>query len=238
MDGGMDTQAAHRPLQAQQPLPEYLLNTYTWAYLTPLSLRLLDNTVIPTAILWGNLPRLVRYAAAEFKPGDLVLQAACVYGKLSATLAERVGLDGFLDVIDIAPIQVTHTRKKLAGHANARVRVADAAVLGGGPYDGVLCFFLLHEVPDDYKYRIVDALLRLVPVGGRVVFVDYHNPAWWHPLRPIMKLVFHTLEPFAFGVLRREIRDFASDPGDFEWTKETFFGGLYQKIVAVRRRES
>ena len=33
----------------------------------------------------------------------------------------------------------------------------------------------------------------------------------------------------------KEIAAFAGDDDRFEWRKETFFGGLYQKVVATRR---
>jgi len=67
------------------------------------------------------------------------------------------------------------------------------------------------------------------------VFVDYHRPHWAHPLKLITSIVFDTLEPFAKGLWRNEIRDFASDAGNFAWRKKTIFGGLFQKVVAERR---
>ena len=162
------------------------------------------------------------------------MQAANVYGNLSAELAATVGPDGRLDVIDIAPIQVEHCRQKLEKFPQARVRRADAANPGGGLYDVVFCFFLLHEVPDAKKHTVVDGLMQAVRPGGKIVFVDYHDASRWHPLRGLMRMVFRTLEPFAFGLIDGEIKDFASASAAFTWTKETFFGGLYQKVVAVR----
>ncbi len=234
MDGGMDTHSASA-IEVEPPqLPDYLIKTYTWAYLKPSSLVLLDNSVVVTAILWGNLNRLIRATCAELRPGQRVLQAANVYGRFSADLATTIGADGRLDVIDIAPIQVAHCRRKLAGFPHARARLADAAAPGGGTYDTVCCFFLLHEIPDDHKSLVVDALLAVVPPGGKVVFTDYHRAARWHPLRWPMSLVFRWLEPFAFGLVDREIADFASEREAFVWRKSTFFGGLYQKVVAER----
>ena len=72
--------------------------------------------------------------------------------------------------------------------------------------------------------------------GGKVLFVDYHRPVPWHPLRPVMAAVFRWLEPFADGLVSRPITDFAAHPQDFHWRKETRFGGLYQKMVAKRLR--
>ncbi|MBX3702725.1 MAG: rhodoquinone biosynthesis methyltransferase RquA [Steroidobacteraceae bacterium] len=222
--------------EAAIALPDYLVDTYSWAYLQPRSLRLLDRHVVVNCILWGNYRRLVRAACREFAAGDRVLQAASVYGNLSSRLADKVGDRGFLDVIDIAPLQVTHCRQKLSGRANVRVRVADAGAAGAQDYDGVCCFFLLHEVPDLQKRRIVNALLAAVRPGGKVVFVDYHRPARWHPLRPVMALIFRFLEPFAAGLVSRSIQHFAESPQDFDWHQRTRFAGLYQVVVATRQR--
>lgn len=216
------------------PLPAYLVDTYSWAYLHPRSLRWLDRHLVVNGILWGNYRGLVRAACSEFAGGQRVLQAASVYGDLSSRLAARLGNHGFLDVIDVAPLQVEHCRRKLAGRTNVRVRVADAANPGEGGYDGACCFFLLHEVPDATKRQIVDALLGAVRPGGKVVIVDYHRPARWHPLRPVMSAVFRWLEPFASSLLSCQVADLASQPAHFSSRKETRFGALYQKVVLER----
>ncbi len=215
-------------------LPDYLVDTYTWAYLRPASLLLLDNPLVVSSILWGNFRRLMRTACEEFVPGQKVLQAACVYGSFSESLARTVGSEGSLDVVDVAPLQVENCRRKLRYRPWARVRLADAAAPGGGPYDGVCCFFLLHEVPDSHKRSVIRGLLDSVRPGGRVVFVDYHKPKFWHPLRGLMSFVWRRLEPFAFGLVDTEIRKLAEDTDAFTWRKETYFGGLYQKVVAQR----
>src|SRR5512134_3522873 len=168
MDGGIETRSAAADEANVAQLPDYLVDTYTWAYLKPSSLVLLDNTFVVTSILWGNLSRLIRVNCAELGPGQRVLQAASVYGRYSSDLATTLGPSGRLDVIDIAPLQVAHCRRKLAGFPQARVRLADAARPGGGTYDAVCCFFLLHEIPDDHKRQVVDALLSAVPPGGKV----------------------------------------------------------------------
>ena len=221
---------------AQSALPDYLVDTYSWAYLRPRSLHLLDRHFVVNGILWGNYRRLADWACTHFSGGERLLQAASVYGDLSARLAERVGASGFLDVIDIAPLQVNHCRKKLAGRGNVSVHVADAAAPPRSGYDGICCFFLLHEIPDRHRRLVVDALLAAVRPGGIVVFVDYHRPAWWNPLRPVMALVFRWLEPYADALLQTRIEDVATRTVDVEWKSETRFGALYQKVVARRLR--
>lgn len=233
-----DTSSPAPFVQAPVPaaaLPDYLRQTYTWAYLHPRALRWLDRAPVVSAILWGNAGRLMRWAAAQFASGEHVLQAACVYGGFSPMLARRVGVDGRLEVVDVAPIQVANAQRKLAGLPQATVRVADLAQPLDAHYDAVCCFFLLHEVPVDARRRIVANLLAAVRPGGRAVFVDYHRPARWHPLAPVMALVFRWLEPYAPSLLDTPIETLAAEAEAFTWRKETRFGGLYQLVVAQRR---
>lgn len=216
-------------------LPAYLVDTYTWAYLNPRNVALLDRDLVVNAILWGNMRRLQWALLSELQPGMEVLQSAHVYGSLTAVMARLLGPRGFLDVIDVSPLQVANCRRKLRAFPQASVRVADAAAPGEGLYDLVSCFFLLHELPTDYKRCVVDALLARVAPGGKAVFVDYHRPARFHPLKPVMSVVFDLLEPYAKGLWDHEIADLAADGQCFAWRKETMFGGLYQKVVAVRK---
>ena len=95
-------------------LPDYLRNTYSWAYLDHRTMPWLDRPVVVSAILWGNASRLMDAAVGEFSPGQRVLQAAAVYGDFSPRLARRLGDGGQLTVVDVAPIQIANTRRKLA----------------------------------------------------------------------------------------------------------------------------
>lgn len=216
-------------------LPEYLRKTYTWAYVNPRNVNLLDHGIVVQTILWGNGNRLMDWAFKEFSAGQELMQPASVYGPFSRRLANVVGPDGYLEVRDIQNVQIEHTRPKVEGLKQVRLKVADASQPVGREFDGVCCFFLLHEVPDDWKERIVNSLLDCVRPGGKVVFVDYHNPSNLHPLKPIMLAVNKLLEPYTEGLYAREICDFAKDKDKFTWTKELMFGKLYQKVVAVRK---
>lgn len=220
-------------------VPSYLMQTYRWAYLDQRTLPWLDRPSVVSAILWGNAGRLMRGAVAEFEPGQKVMQAACVYGDFSRLLAERVGRSGALEVVDVAPLQLANAQRKLAGLPQVRLRCEDLALArdeGATPaYDGVCCFFLLHEVPEQARQLIVDRLLAMVRPGGKVVFVDYHQPARWHPLAPLMAAIFRWLEPFAPSLLTQSLEILSPRAGQFDWHKRTLFGGLYQHVVAVRR---
>ena len=230
-------------LESVEWVPGYLVRTYKWAYLTPRSVYWLDRQWVVNTILWGQAERLISQAVGFFQPGQRVLQAACVYGDFSARLAQRLGPSGQLDVVDVAPIQIANLRRKFSRLSSSampqiRLRVADLAVsknLAGAVFEGVCCFFLLHEVPWSVRQRLVHNLLAAVEPGGRIVFVDYHAPHSGHLLRGVMHTVFRTLEPFAGSLLEQDIETISPRGCDFDWHKTTVFGGLYQIVTGVRR---
>jgi ubiquinone/menaquinone biosynthesis C-methylase UbiE len=223
------------PLFTPPVIPDYLKNTYNWAYINPASVSFLDREIIVWAILWGNSERLKRAAFKEIEPETKVLQAAYVYGDFSPSLARHIGPKGQLDVVDIVPLQVDNCQRRLKNEPWASARVADAAQPGGGPFDSVCCYFLLHEMPHDKKIEVIRGLLDCVAPGGRAVFIDYHKPARFHPLKGIMHFIWRTLEPYAVELTETEIVSLADYGESFSWSKETFFGGLYQKVVATRK---
>jgi SAM-dependent methyltransferase len=215
-------------------IPDYLHKTYYWAYLNPRNVKLLDREWVVRTILWQQHNRLTQMALTEIEPGQHVLQTACVYGNFSLALASHIGAEGKLEVMDVAEVQVRNCRRKLAAHKHASVRHQDVLYLRDETFDVVCCYFLMHELPDDYKRGVAAALLDCVRPGGKLVFVDYHKPHWAHPLKLITSLVFDTLEPYAKGLWREEIATFAGNDARFAWRKETYFGGLFQKVVATR----
>ena len=229
---------SHSPPQAtvavKPDVPDYLQDVYYWAYINPRNVKWLDREIVVRTILWQQHNRLQRLAFAEIETGQRVLQSACVYGSFSANLVEHVGPQGTLDTFDVAEIQVINTRKKLAAYPNATVHHGNVLEMDLDPFDRICCYFLLHEIPEEQKNQAVNLFLSKVVPGGKVVFVDYHKPRWWHPLKLITSIIFDTLEPFAKGLWRKEIRDFADQPERFSWRKETIFGGLFQKVVATR----
>jgi len=215
-------------------IPAYLQDTYYWCYISPRNVKLLDREIVVRTILWQQHRKLQKLAFAEIQPGQSVLQAASVYGSFAPNLAAHVGPEGSLDVVDVARVQVNSVTRKLQDYPNATVHHANIVDFSKKPFDVVCCYFLLHEVPDEYKYKIVDQLLKKVNPGGKVVFVDYHKPRWWHPLKLITSIVFDTLEPFAKSLWRNEIKSFAREADRFQWRQETIFAGLFQKVVATR----
>ena len=142
-----------------------------------------------------------------------------------------------LDVVDILPIQLTNLASKFPADERIALIQGDSSSLAmpDASYDQVLLFFLLHEQPEHVRRKTLAEAWRVVKPGGRVVIVDYHLPRPWHPLRLLMTGVFRRLEPYAMDLWEHEIQEFmprAAQPASL--SKETYYGGLYQKLVLVR----
>jgi SAM-dependent methyltransferase len=221
-------------------LPAYMTEVYDWAYVDPTWVRWLDHNIVVKTLLFGNDRRLMRRYLKRIRPGMRVWQVAHVYGDLVQLAAQAAGPTGCFHLTDVTPIQIAHAHYKLDAYPWTKVIRQDAGLHAGEPdmaYDLICSFFLLHEVPDHWKRIIVDNMLAQLPDAGEVLFVDYHRPAHWQPIRYILKWVNRLLEPFAEALWQHEISHFASHPERFEWNKETLFGGVYQ-VVSVTRKNT
>ncbi len=235
---------ANRSIAESQPGPDvkpphYLTAHYWWAYVHPRAVWFFERQWLINLILWGNYTRLHNAAMAEL--GDVLpgttLQVACAYGDLTARLLQRVAAGGGrLDIVDVLPVQLENLRAKLPSGAPARLLAMDSAELrlADASYDRALLFFLLHEQPRDYRERTLSEVFRVVRPGGEIVIVDYALPRWWHPLRYLWRPVLAALEPFSLDLWRDEIVSWLPAALRAEWRKQSYFGGLYQKVV-IRR---
>jgi ubiquinone/menaquinone biosynthesis C-methylase UbiE len=219
--------------------PHYLTAHYWWAYMHPKAIWFFERQWLVNLILWGNYARLRNAAMTELGealPGT-TLQVACAYGDLTGKLVQRVAAGGGgLDVIDVLPMQLENLLHKLPSGAPARLLAMDSAdlKLPDASYDRALLFFLLHEQPADYRERTLSEVFRVVRPGGKIVIVDYALPRWWHPLRYLWRPLLATLEPFALDLWRHEIAHWLPEAVQAGWPKQSFFGGLYQKVVIKR----
>ena len=215
-------------------IPRYLKRHYWWAYMHPRALKLFERQWLVNLILWGNYAQLRDAALTELGqslPGA-TLQVACVYGDLTPHLSNRVAGGGRLDIVDVLPVQLTNLRNKLPPNAPARLLSMNSANLSlpDASYDRALVFFLLHEQPNCYRVRTMREIVRVIKPGGKIIVVDYARPRWWHPLRYLFRPVLARLEPFALDLWRQDIAHWLP-PACMIRSRQSFFGGLYQKVV-------
>jgi ubiquinone/menaquinone biosynthesis C-methylase UbiE len=217
-------------------VPAYLQKIYWWAYVHPNAVKIFERDWLVNLILFGNYSSLRDAALEEIGTNvkGTTLQVACAYGDLTPRLRERLADDGNLHVIDVLPIQLQNLKRKLPPDMRVSLIQRDSAALGfaDASYDRALVFFLLHEQPEDVRRRTLAEACRVVKPGGKVVVVDYHRPDNWNPVRHPLRALLKRLEPYADDLWNNEIETYL--PQDVKFSslrKETYFGGLYQKIV-------
>jgi ubiquinone/menaquinone biosynthesis C-methylase UbiE len=220
-------------------IPSYLQKIYWWAYVHPRAVKIFEREWLVNLILFGNYSKLRDAALDEVgkQASGRTLQVACVYGDLTPRLRERHGSDGALDVIDVLPIQLQNLQQKLAPDTSVTLFQRDSAALGFADqsYERVLVFFLLHEQPESVRRNTLEEAFRVVKPGGKVIIVDYHRPSHWNPLRRPLQALLRRLEPFADDLWQHDLECyFPSGIKPSCIHKQTFFGGLYQKVVVTR----
>jgi ubiquinone/menaquinone biosynthesis C-methylase UbiE len=233
-DNSRATAENHNPAPE---IPEYLQDTYWWAYLHPKSFYFFERKWVVNLILWGNMKRLTEMVLEELteEPQSRILQIACVYGEFSSKVAEHLDKTGSrLEIVDVAPIQLENVEKKLIGNKNIGLHNLDSTSMTfpDASFDQTVVFFLLHEQPEDARRKTVEEAIRVTQPGGKVIFVDYHGPKRSNPMRYVMKPILSWLEPFAMDLWREELPAFFPEgvtPEQIE--SEFYFGDLYQKIV-------
>lgn len=218
-------------------VPSYLQDNYWWAYVHPRAVRFWERQWLINLILFGNLVRL-RDAALDDLGQSIsgrTLQVACVYGDFTVKFAERIAPGSTLDVVDVLPIQLQNLRRKLPPSAPVTLHHADSTALGFSDaiFDQVVVFFLLHEQPPGVREQTVKEAIRVLKPGGKLLFVDYHRPVRWHPLRfVLLEPILRVLEPFSMGLWNHEISEWLPRTARPRQTrKETYYGNLYQKVT-------
>ncbi len=219
-------------------IPDYLHKVYWWAYVHPNAVKFFERQWLVNLILWGNFARLRNCALDALSDGQTVsghtLQLACVYGDFTWQLSQRLSAEAQLDVVDVLPIQLRNLKQKLPCCEQVRCIQANSANLSFAAtdtYDQAILFFLLHEQPEDTRRATLQEALRVVKPGGKIVVVDYHKPAAWHPLRYIMYPVLRWLEPYALALWQKELNFWLPQVPSQSIVKVLSCGGLYQQIV-------
>lgn len=224
---------------AKPNLPAYLDLIYGDIYNDAEKCAGQDNAFTCSRKLFFQYRRLVNAAVRELKMNQSVLQMGIVFGSEMDEIAMAVGAYGQYDIVDINPLQVERvTEKYWKVYPGMKIFCQDAAGLKlKNNYDVVLCFMLLSEVPSATKSKIINNALKMVKPGGKAVFVDWHNPLYYHPLRYIVRMYNRLYHPFVERLWDRDINTFAAPEikTQFIWRKSTYFGRMFQKLVAERK---
>lgn len=108
------------------------------------------------------------------RPGATVVDIGCGPGFFTLPMARLVGERGRVVAVDLQAAMLERmlyraARAKLLGRIHAH-RCAAGAIGSPGPVDGILAFYMVHEVPDVVGFmRETYAMLRK---GGRMLLVE------------------------------------------------------------------
>ncbi|WP_284124308.1 class I SAM-dependent methyltransferase [Parerythrobacter aestuarii] len=144
----------------------------------------------------GMLSLLHRRLAETIDPasGETILDVGCGGGPLSLLLAEKVGPEGHVTGLDIAPqlIELARKRASAAGHANLAFATGDAssATPASAPYDRIVSAFGVMFFDD--TAAAFGHLHAMAKPGAGLNFY-----AWAAPdLNPWMGIVMGTMSQF------------------------------------------
>ena len=129
-------------------------------------------------------PRVRRYMDAELRhvlgkvrPGDVVLELGCGYGRVLGPLAARAGR---VVGIDTSFASLRLASKKLGGVSNCRLVLADAVRLGlrDGCFDVVVCIQNGISAFHVDQRALIEESVRVTKTGGKVLFSSYAERFW------------------------------------------------------------
>ena len=109
------------------------------------------------------------------KAGDTVLEVGCGTGTLALAVAERVGGDGQVHGVDIAPamLRVAARKNARAGSpVSFQVGPIDGLPFPDAMFDVVICSFMIFHMPEDVRRRGLREIFRVLRADGTVLVVD------------------------------------------------------------------
>lgn len=226
--------------RAQPPIPDYLQKHYWWAYVDPRAVSFFERQWLIELILLRNYKKLAKAVLDDLDIGAdaRVLQVACAYGDFTPNLVSRVrDAGGQLDVVDVLTVQLENLARKLSPSDPVQLWQMDSRQLDfeDNSVDCVLLFFLMHEQPNVVRRQTLAEAHRVLKSGGKIIIVDYARPTNWFLLRGPLRLILPRLEPFFLDLWTDDLSNWMPS---FLVSKiaarNTFFGGLYQKISITK----
>ena len=226
------------PEEEKHPVPEYLKSVYNGRYFRPSLTKLFDDgwtAAIATFFQSGKLTKLVTDEIAE---GNDVLQLGAASGDFERKIVEKMNSAGHYVIEDISPVHIDAMGARISAWLNATAKERDFTVPDKRTYDIVIGYFVLHELPDPRKKATLNRAFNALKPDGKMIFIDYAHPKKFHPLKYPVKMFNRLYEPFAESLWYNEIQNFAPKTDELVWERKTFFGGLYQCVIARKVRPS
>ena len=214
-------------------IPNYIKTIYSWLYLNPFLYNLLDNSLVQNILTLGNHSKLINELKKELQPHTKVLQIGTTLGAQIEKTYSNLGAFGSYTIVDVLEQQIKNCHEK---HLEQRINFvhADASKIIEGEYDTIICYFLLHELPPKTRTKILTNITKSLSANGKIIFIDYHLPSSYNPLKYFIRAFNRLYQPFAETLWKNTIKDLTPNSHNFTWSKQTYFGRCYQKVVATK----
>jgi ubiquinone/menaquinone biosynthesis C-methylase UbiE len=214
-------------------LPPYIKDLYSWLYLNPKLYNFLDNAFILNILTLGHHHILTEEVKKEISPHFHILQTGLTLGSQIEKTYLSLGMLGSYTIVDIIPELLENCREK---HLDQKINLihADVSKTIKGEYDVIICYMLLHELPPFTRKDVLNNIIKALKPGGKAIFIDYHMPYSYNPLKYIIRAVNRLYQPFAESLWKNGIKDLTPNAELCSWSQQTYFGGIYQKVIATK----
>ena len=219
--------------KTKKPIPSYIKNIYSWLYLNPFLYNILDNSIVQNILTLGNHSKLIKELNKDLIPHSKVLQIGTTLGAQVEKTYLTLGAFSTYTIVDVLENQLKNCNEK---HLEQRINFihADASKVIEGTYDTIICYFILHELPPKTREKLLTNLTKALKENGKIIFIDYHLPSSYNPLKYTIRAFNRLYQPFAESLWKKSIKETTPNSHKFTWSKQTYFGGVYQKVVATK----
>ena len=215
-------------------IPEYMNIGTNNIYKHKILSSFLDDNRIETVLSLWSSKKIIKDLLKDITKNAHVLQIGLTFGNEISAVYEKVQKKGKLDIFDVSEVQIAQANSRYQ-HYNINIMNYNAALPWDEKYDVVICYNLLHEVPLSTRQKIMDNALNGLTNGGKAIFVDCAKPIWYNPLKWPLFLFNRLYRPFTESLWEQPIESFCSKKDEFRWHHTYYKGGLYQKVIAVRK---
>lgn len=222
---------------SQPKTPSYVKNIYGWLYKKEKYYNLLDNVYVLNILTLGAHYVLTKELTKEIYPHSQILQIGATLGsQIEKTYSVLdTAQNGSYTIVDILPNIIEKKQKKHFHHKINWIN-ADASKTIKGTYDTIICYMLLHELPPRTRAKILNNLIKALTPNGKIIFIDYHQPSSYNPLKYLIRAINRLYQPFAESLWKNNIKALTPEAEKCTWSKQTYYGGLYQKVVAAKNK--
>ncbi len=223
--------------------PAYIFSVYNKLYIKDRLSKYLDSEKFAKISTFGQYNKIKRSVLEETKEMQNVLWVGNSWGNFMREISQKIGEQGSFDVVEAAPRQSAKAKEKLKRSLNAKIILDDIEFYCPKKsrkrvkYDLVIAYFLLHEIPDKKKKRVIENLISLTTRSGKVMFIDYDKPKRFNIMKYPVMWINKLLEPFANSLMTKGLRSFVPEPKKYIWDKVNFFANMYQRTTIKRKRD-